>query len=352
MNESFWKNKKILITGHTGFKGSWLTIWLKKLGADITGFSKSVPTNPSLFEIANIENDIKSVIGDIQNYEFLKETISKCEPEIVFHMAAQSLVIKSYSNPIDTFSTNVMGTVNLLYAIKETKKPKIVVNVTSDKCYENNESLEGYNEDDPMGGYDPYSSSKGCAELITKSFRKSFFSSNSENNIGLASVRAGNVIGGGDWAENRLIPDIIRAIKNKENVNIRNPNALRPWQHVLDPLNGYISLAEKLWDNQTKYSEGWNFGPEKNEVKPVSWIIEKFNDLWKNKINWIVVNDELHEANNLILNCEKAKSKLGWNLKINTETALKWTIEWYAKYFDGDDMKKITEEQITKFQNL
>ena len=352
MNESFWKNKKILITGHTGFKGSWLTIWLKKLGADITGFSKSVPTNPSLFETANIEKDIKSVVGDIQNYELLKETISKCEPEIIFHMAAQSLVIKSYSNPIETFSTNVMGTVNLLYAVKETKKPKIVINITSDKCYENNESLEGYTEDDPMGGYDPYSSSKGCAELITKSFRKSFFSSDHENNIGLASVRAGNVIGGGDWAENRLIPDIIRAIKNKENVKIRNPNALRPWQHVLDPLNGYISLAEKLWDDQKKHSEGWNFGPEKNEVKPVSWIIEEFNELWKNKINWVVGNNELHEANNLILNCQKAKSRLGWNSKINTETALKMTIEWYTKYFDGKNMREVTEEQIIEFQKL
>ena len=352
MNQSFWKNKKILITGHTGFKGSWLTIWLKKLGADITGFSKSVPTNPSLFETANIEKDIKSVVGNIQNYELLKETISKCEPEIIFHMAAQSLVIKSYSNPIETFSTNVMGTVNLLYAVKETKKAKIVINITSDKCYENNESLEGYSEEDPMGGHDPYSSSKGCAELITKSFRKSFFSSDHENNIGLASVRAGNVIGGGDWAENRLIPDIIRAIKNKENVKIRNPNALRPWQHVLDPLNGYISLAEKLWDDQKKHSEGWNFGPEKNEVKPVSWIIEEFNELWKNKINWVVGNNELHEANNLILNCQKAKSRLGWNSKINTETALKMTIEWYTKYFDGKNMREVTEEQIIEFQKL
>jgi CDP-glucose 4,6-dehydratase len=203
-----------------------------------------------------------------------------------------------------------------------------------------------------MGGYDPYSSSKGCAELITKSFRKSFFSSDHENNIGLASVRAGNVIGGGDWAENRLIPDIIRAIKNKENVKIRNPNALRPWQHVLDPLNGYISLAEKLWDDQKKHSEGWNFGPEKNEVKPVSWIIEEFNELWKNKINWVVGNNELHEANNLILNCQKAKSRLGWNSKINTETALKMTIEWYTKYFDGKNMREVTEEQIIEFQKL
>jgi len=352
MNENFWKNKKTLITGHTGFKGSWLTIWLKKLGADIIGFSKSIPTNPSLFKISNVENDIKSIIGDVQNYEFLKEIISKNEPEIVFHMAAQSLVIKSYSDPIETFSTNVMGTVNLLYAIKETKKTKVVVNITSDKCYENNESLEGYTEDDPMGGHDPYSCSKGCAELITKSFRNSFFSSNPENNVALSSVRAGNVLGGGDWAEDRLIPDIIRAIKNKESVKIRNPNATRPWQHVLDPLSGYINLAEKLWGNQTIYSEGWNFGPDENEVKPVSWVIEKFNELWKNKINWSIENNKLHETNNLILNCQKAKSKLGWNPKINTETALRWTIEWYEKYFDGEDMRKVTEEQITKFQDL
>jgi len=283
MNEKFWKNKKILITGHTGFKGSWLTIWLKKLGVDITGFSKSTPTKPSLFEIADVRNGIKSIEGDIKNYDFLKEVISKHEPEIIFHMAAQSLVIKSYSDPIETFSTNVMGTVNLLNAIKEIKKPRVVVNVTSDKCYENNESLEGYTEDDPMGGYDPYSSSKGCAELITKSFRNSFFSHNEKNEVAVSSVRAGNVLGGGDWAENRLIPDIIRAIKNKEIVNIRNPNSLRPWQHVLDPLNGYIQLAEKLVDNKLEYSEGWNFGPDKNEIKSVSWIIEKLMNYGKIK---------------------------------------------------------------------
>ncbi len=351
MNESFWKNKKILITGHTGFKGSWLTIWLKKLGADITGFSKSIPTNPSLFEIANVQKNIKSIVGDIQNYELLKETISKYEPEIIFHMAAQSLVIKSYSDPIETYATNVMGTVNLLYAVKETKKPKVVVNVTSDKCYENNESLEGYKEDDPMGGYDPYSSSKGCAELITKSFRNSFFNSDPENDVALASVRAGNVIGGGDWAQNRLIPDIIRAIKNKKSVKIRNPNALRPWQHVLDPLHGYIRLAEKLGSDKT-FSEGWNFGPDEKEVKPVSWIIEKFNEIWKDKINWEIENGEFHEADNLILNCQKAKTKLQWNSKINIDTALKLTIEWYEKYFDNENMRKITEEQIEKFQDF
>lgn len=352
MNQNFWKNKKILVTGHTGFKGSWLTIWLKKLGADVIGFSKSVPTIPSLYEISDVGKDIKSITGDVQDFEFLKKTINDYEPEIIFHMAAQSLVIKSYSDPIETFATNVMGTVNLLHATKETKKPKVVVNVTSDKCYENNESLEGYSENDPMGGHDPYSSSKGCAELITKSFRSSFFSSNDKNHTSLASVRAGNVLGGGDWAENRLVPDIIRAIENKKSVNIRNPNALRPWQHVLDPLHGYIILAEKLWNEQTKYSEGWNFGPEKNEIKPVSWIMEKFNEIWKNKIDWVIDQNELHEAKNLILNCQKAKAGLGWNSKIDIETTLKWTIEWYEKYFEGENMRKVTENQIEKFQNL
>ena len=352
MNPNFWNGKKVLITGHTGFKGSWLTIWLKKFGAEIIGFSESIPTNPSLFEISNVEKDVKSIIGNIRNYEFLKDTISTHKPEIIFHMAAQSLVIKSYLDPIETFSTNIMGTVNILNAVRETKNCEVIVNVTSDKCYENNESLEGYVEDDPMGGHDPYSSSKGCAELITKSFRSSFFSSNPENDVRLASVRAGNVIGGGDWAQNRLIPDIMRAIKNNESVRIRNPNALRPWQYVLDPLNGYINLVEKLWENKTGYSEGWNFGPEKNEVKSVSWIIEKMNQFWKNEIDWDVEKNELHESNNLILNCQKAKSKLGWNSKMNTDTAIKWTIEWYSKYFDGENMIEITEEQIEKFQKL
>lgn len=352
MNEEFWKNKKVLITGHTGFKGSWLTLWLNKLGANITGFSKSIPTNPSLFEILHIEKEIKSVLGDIQDYEFLKNVIDENKPEIIFHMAAQSLVMKSYSNPIDTFATNVIGTANLLYATKETNLPKVVVNVTSDKCYESNESLEGYSEDDPMGGHDPYSSSKGCAELVTKSFRRSFFEESSENDVRLASARAGNVIGGGDWAENRLVPDIVRAIKNKQDVKIRNPDGLRPWQHVLEPLNGYIGLAEKLWSDKTKYSEGWNFGPEKKEVKSVSWIIEKFNEFWENKIDWDIEKNDFHETNILILNCQKAKSKLGWSSKMSTEIAIRWTIRWYKKYFEGENMRKFTEEQITEFQNL
>lgn len=352
MNEKFWKNKKVLITGHTGFKGSWLSIWLKRTGAEVIGFSKSIPTIPSMYELTNIKDDIKSILGDIRNFELLKQTITKHNPDIVFHMAAQSLVFKSYLDPIETYSTNVMGTVNLLCAIKEVKEPKVIVNVTSDKCYENSGVSHGFIEEDPMGGYDPYSSSKGCAELITKSFRRSFFYSESKKTSALASVRAGNVLGGGDWAENRLVPDIIRGIKKNEIIKIRNPNALRPWQHVLDPLNGYIILAEKLWENSEKYAEAWNFGPDKNEMKSVSWIVKKFNEYWDKKIEWRIENAELHEEEKLILNCEKAKSRLNWNPKIDIENTLAWTIEWYKKNFNNEDMRKVTEEQITRFQKL
>ena len=352
MNKNFWKNKKVLITGNTGFKGSWLTIWLKKMNADIIGYSNSIPTNPSLFELAKLENEIESIVGDIKDYNLLKQVIEKYQPDIVFHMAAQSLVLQSYLDPIETYSTNVMGTVNILNAIREIKKTKVIVNVTSDKCYENNNSITGFTEGDPMGGHDPYSSSKGCAELITKSFRESFFGSNSKSNVALASVRAGNVIGGGDWAENRLIPDIIRGIKKEEKIKIRNPNAIRPWQHVLDPLSGYIHLAEKLWDDKKNYAEGWNFGPDEKEIKSVSWIIEKITELWDSEIEWGLENEIQYEANNLILNCQKAKTKLLWQPEINIETALKWTIEWYKRNFEGEDMKKVTEEQITRFESF
>jgi CDP-glucose 4,6-dehydratase len=353
MTVDFWKNKKVLVTGHTGFKGSWLTIWLKKLGAEVIGFSKSIPTNPNLFEIGNVENGIISIFGDVRDHERLKQVIIKHKPEIIFHLAAQSLVIKSYEDPIETYSTNIMGTVNLLDIIKENRESKVIINVTSDKCYENKETLEGYTENDPMGGYDPYSSSKGCAELITSSFRDSFFNSkDSRNNVALASVRAGNVIGGGDWAENRLIPDIIKGISNNNSVKIRNPSSLRPWQHVLDPLNGYMLLAEKMWDDKNKYAEGWNFGPDKSEIKPVSWIIERFDEMWKTQINWEIEKINLHEARHLILDCHKAKTKLGWQTKLNIEQALKWTIDWYKKNLDKTDMRKFTEEQITKFSDL
>lgn len=351
MNQKFWENKRVLITGHTGFKGSWLTVWLKKMGVSIVGISKSIPTNPSLFELAAVGEGIKSIFGDIRDYNFLKQIIDETKPEIIFHLAAQSLVKQSYLNPIETYSTNVMGTVNLLEAIKESNT-KVVVNVTSDKCYENNDSLKPFTEDDPMGGYDPYSSSKGCSELITQSFRDSFFYNNLERYISISTVRSGNVIGGGDWAEDRLIPDIFRGIKNKELIKIRNPDSIRPWQHVLEPLNGYIILAEKMWDKKQEFDGAWNFGPNEYDRKPVSWIIEKFSELCYSKINWSIEKEELHESKILTLNCDKAKSKLDWYPKLKIENAIELTINWYEGYFQNKNMKEITESQINEFEKM
>lgn len=355
MDSSFWKNKKVLLTGHTGFKGSWMSLWLQQMGSKVVGFSKFIPTKPSLFDLAKVENNMTSITGDINDLNQIKQTIEKFEPEIVIHMAAQSLVRKSYENPVETFSTNVMGTVNLFEAIRTTGKSRVIINVTSDKCYENKDNKTNFKEDDPMGGYDPYSNSKGCAELVTSSFRNSFFNVDKydEHKVSLASVRAGNVIGGGDWAEDRLIPDIMRAIMKNQPVKIRNPNATRPWQFVLEPLEGYLLLAEKLWDNGQKYSESWNFGPNKNDIKPVSWILQRFSELWDRPINSeIEQHEQPHEANNLSLDCAKAKAKLGWSPKTGIDSALKFTVEWYRQYMSGKDLRMFTEEQIKQFTLL
>ena len=271
MDSNFWKNKKVLLTGHTGFKGSWLSLWLQKLQVDLIGFSKSIPTQPSLFELADVGKNMTSIMKDIRNIQDISDTVKEHKPDIVIHMAAQSLVQKSYEDPLETFSTNIMGTINVLEALRKTSEKCVVINVTSDKCYENQELARGYNENDPMGGFDPYSSSKGCAELITSSFRNSFFTnSNLEKpDISLASVRAGNVIGGGDWAENRIVPDIIKGIIHKKTIKIRNPDAVRQWQYLLEPLRGYLELAEKLWKDKSEYAESWNFGPDDDDIKPV-----------------------------------------------------------------------------------
>ena len=352
MDSNFWKNKKVLLTGHTGFKGSWLSLWLQKLGVELVGFSKSIPTQPSLFELADVGKNMTSIMEDITNIERITNVIKQHNPEIIIHMAAQSLVHKSYDQPLETFSTNIMGTVNLLEAIRNTSKKCVVINVTSDKCYENQELSRGYKENDPMGGYDPYSSSKGCTELITASFRNSFFK-NSENkdfDISIASVRAGNVIGGGDWADNRIIPDIMRGILNKEIIKIRNPTAVRPWQHVLEPLRGYLELAEKLWNSESEYAESWNFGPDDEDIKPVSWIVKEIIEMWGGNIQ--VDNDNLgfkHETNFLKLDCSKAKSKLKWNPKIKLEKGLQLTVEWYKQYEQKKELKEFTENQIEEY---
>ena len=355
MNKDFWNKKKILLTGHTGFKGSWLSLWLQKLNANIIGFSKSIPTNPSLFQLTNIEDGMTSIIGDVCDYDKLEEVVKEYKPEIVIHMAAQAILRESYNNPVETYATNVMGTVNLLESIRKIGNVKVILNVTTDKCYEPNELSKGHIETDRIGGYDPYSNSKACSELVTASFRDSFFNPKEyhKHGISLASCRAGNVIGGGDWAKDRLIPDIMKGILNNETIKIRNPNSIRPWQHVLDPLNGYLILVEKLWSSGSEFSEGWNFGPEENNEKPVKWIVERLTKQWSKDIKWDIDNNiNLHEENYLRLNCIKANSRLGWMSKLNLEEGLEWIIEWYRQYEENNDMREITEQQIEKFQKL
>jgi CDP-glucose 4,6-dehydratase len=352
MNSQFWKGKKVLLTGHTGFKGSWLSLWLQKLGSDLIGFSNSIPTKPSLFELANVQDGMNSIMGDVCDLNHLKRVISEYQPEIVFHMAAQSLVHESYKNPVETYATNVMGTINLFEAIRTEGNVHAIVNITSDKCYENKGGIQAYKETDPMGGYDPYSSSKGCAEIATSSFRNSFFNpaEYEKHKVALASVRAGNVIGGGDWSPYRLIPDIVRGIIESHTVKIRNPDSIRPWQYVMDPLNGYLILAEKLWENGPKYMGGWNFGPNDNNTKPVSWIVEKISQFYGKDFIWQLTDENFkHEATYLKLDCSKAKEKLGWYTKMNLELALSWTIEWYKQYKQNDDIRYFTEKQIENF---
>ena len=353
MNKEFWNNKKVLLTGHTGFKGSWLSLWLQKLNANVIGFSKSIPTNPSLFELANVKNGMTSITGNICDYDKLEGVIKEYKPEIVIHMAAQAILRESYSNPIETYSTNVMGTVNLLESIKKIDNVKVILNVTTDKCYEPNESSKGYVETDRLGGYDPYSNSKACSELVTSSFRNSFFNPKEfdQHGVSLASCRAGNVIGGGDWGKNRLIPDIMRGILNNETIKIRNPNSTKPWQHVLDPLNGYLTLIEKSWSSGYEFSEGWNFGPLENDEKTVKWIVEKLIGQYSKDIE-LDLNNNLHEENYLRLNCTKANSRLGWIPKLNLEQGLEWIIEWYNQYEQNKDIREVSEQQIEKFQKL
>jgi CDP-glucose 4,6-dehydratase len=340
MSESnFWKNKKVFITGHTGFKGSWMSIWLNMLGANVKGYSLQPPSKPSLFEEANVSSLLNSEINDIRSYNELNKSIQGFAPEIVFHMAAQPLVRVSYRYPLETYETNVMGTANLLQACCNLDSVKAVINITTDKCYENIEEDIGYKETDKMGGSDPYSSSKGCAELVTAAYRQSFYKN---KDIGLASVRAGNVIGGGDWAEDRLIPDILKAFESNKPVVIRNPNATRPWQHVLEPLSGYILLAEKLHNNPIEFSDGWNFGPNFEDAKPVGTIVSILSDLWPNSSWQLDKSDNPHEANLLKLDISKAKSKLSWspvwNLEKSLEKIVQWQKSWSLKTNNAHDL--------------
>lgn len=353
LNPIFWRGKRVLVTGHTGFKGGWLSLWLQSMGATVVGYALAPPTKPSLFEIAEVGKGLLSIIGDIRDLAELQATFAEYQPEIVIHLAAQPLVRHSYQNPVDTYSTNVMGTVHLLEAVRRTPGVKVVVNITSDKCYENREWVWGYRENETMGGYDPYSNSKGCAELVSSAYRSSFFNASyhRQHGVALATVRAGNVIGGGDWAQDRLIPDILRAFEYGKLLNIRNPHAIRPWQHVLEPLRGYITLAERLYEQGAMYAEGWNFGPNDEDVKPVGWIVEQMAAIWGGNVQWQIDADEhSHEANYLKLDISKARSRLNWYPALRLEDALKLIVEWFNQYGAGADMRKYTLAQIHAYQ--
>lgn len=356
VNRDFWKGKKVLITGHTGFKGSWLCMLLDTLGAKISGYALDPPTEPSLYKLCNIDSFVNSTIADIRDFETLLKKIEYEEPEIIIHMAAQPLVKLSYSDPVLTYQTNIMGSINILEAVRisQSKSVRVVLNVTTDKCYENKEWLWAYRENEPLGGYDPYSSSKACSELVTSAYRNSFFNPDKypDHKIAIATARAGNVIGGGDWASDRLIPDIVRSILCNKAVIIRNPNSIRPWQYVLEPLTGYLKLSENLYQNGSKFSESWNFGPNDNDAKTVRWIVEKFCTSWGGNATYELDNGiHNHEATYLKLDCSNAKSRLNWHPQWDLNKAIDSIIKFTKAYARCDDMKDFSYTQISEYLN-
>jgi CDP-glucose 4,6-dehydratase len=356
LDDSFWKGKKVLITGHTGFKGSWLSMWLNRLGAKVIGYALSPPTENNLFELCNLEEVSRTVFGDIRDYEKLYKLMLEANPDIVIHMAAQPLVKNSYHNPLDTYEINIMGTVNLLEAVRkvteEKKTIKAVINVTSDKCYENKEWERGYRETDRLGGYDPYSNSKACSEFVTASYRDSFFNPKtySMHGVALASARAGNVIGGGDFSSNRLVPDCIRALLKNEVIVIRNPRSIRPWQHVLEPLSGYLLLAQKLYQEGTVFAGSWNFGPLEQDTREVEWVVNRICQKWGHSVSFEVDNsNSVHEARNLKLDCSKANRELGWIPNWSLEHAIDKVLEWTKAYKEQQSLQDLCLKQIEDY---
>jgi CDP-glucose 4,6-dehydratase len=349
VDPGFWRERRVLLTGHTGFKGAWLSLWLQSLGARVTGFANGVPTQPSLYELAKVEEGMEGIVGDVRDPEAVAAAVAAANPEVVIHMAAQSLVRRSFAEPRQTYEINVMGTVNVLDAVRmHGSDVRAVVNVTSDKCYENREWEWGYREDEPMGGFDPYSSSKGCSELVTEAFRRSFFSDPAGPR--LASARAGNVIGGGDWGAERLVPDIMRAAVAGEHVRVRNPNSIRPWQHVLNPLSGYLVLAQALWE-EPELAEGWNFGPTDEDARPVGWIVQRIAARWPEDLRSIEDDSpHPHEARYLKLDSSKARARLGWRQGLDLEGTLVSIVDWYSELRSGADMRAVTLGQIEAFQ--
>ncbi|AUT70302.1 CDP-glucose 4,6-dehydratase [Paraburkholderia hospita] len=352
MTASFWRGKRVFLTGHTGFKGGWLTLWLQSMGAHVTGYAHAPDPEPNLYTCARIGEDMDSLIGDIRDAAGLHHALKDSAAEIVIHMAAQPLVRQSYVTPVETYETNVMGTVNLLEAIRQSDKVRATVIVTTDKCYENREWEWGYRENEAMGGYDPYSSSKACAELVTSAYRNSFFNPAQfeRHRVAIGSARAGNVIGGGDWAADRLIPDIVRAISRGEPVKVRSPHAIRPWQHVLEPLAGYLLLAERLFVDGPRFDGAWNFGPFDSDARPVEFIVDEMVRHWGDGANWTLDTDlHPHEATYLKLDCSKARTRLGWQPRWNLSLALEHIVSWYKAEARAEDMRAYSLSQIDRF---
>jgi CDP-glucose 4,6-dehydratase len=354
LNIDFWKGKRVLVTGHTGFKGSWLCLWLNHLGAHVTGYALPPPSDPSLFEMARVGELIDSHIGDVTRLASLESVVTAAQPEIVIHMAAQSLVRYSYDQPVETFATNVLGCVHLLDSVRRTPSVHAVVVVTSDKCYFNEEWVWGYREDSRLGGHDPYSASKGCAELVVTAYQNSFFSAGrNPGGAAVGSARAGNVIGGGDWALDRLVPDILRSLLKNQPTVIRNPQATRPWQHVLEPLHGYLMLAERLFADGHRFASGWNFGPPEESERTVGWIIERLYGLWGVGFEWERdQNPGPPESTFLKLDASKARAELAWRPKLDLNTTLAWIVDWTRRYQAGDDMRKTSVADIERFMNI
>ena len=347
VNPAFWRGRRVFLTGHTGFKGSWLSLWLQSLGAEVHGYALSPETTPALFEVADVARGMHSTLGDVRDYATLHAAMAAARPEIVLHLAAQPLVPLSYEAPVDTFATNVMGTVHLLDACRRVPGIRAVVVVSSDKCYENREQPQGYRESDPMGGHDPYSASKGCTELVVASYRRSFLAA---QGIPVASARAGNVIGGGDWTPSRLVPDVLAAFAAGNPVTLRNPGAIRPWQHVLEPLSGYLLLAQRLVESGPAVAEGWNFGPDDSDAKTVAWVVERLAEGWGPDARWAVADTpQVHEAHTLRLDCSKAHDRLDWRPRWHAGEAVARSLAWHRAWRSGADMQRYTLDEIVGF---
>lgn len=355
LNRTFWSGRRVLLTGHTGFKGSWLALWLEALGADVTGYALEPPTEPSLYHEAGVERGLRSIIADIRDYDRLKAAIAASRPEVILHLAAQSVVKRGYADPIETYGSNVMGTVHLFEAVRTLGTGCAIVNITSDKCYAHRSSGAPYREDDPMGGDDPYSNSKGCAELVTTSFRQSYFAPDSlaRHGVALASARAGNAIGGGDWTADQLIPDLIRAFMAERPCLIRSPGGIRPWQFLLEPLRGYLMLAERLVGQGAEFASGWNFGPVDSDAKPVSWIADRLQQSWGGSARWSRdAGAHPAEAAELRLDASKAAASLGWRPAIGLDVTLDWIVQWYRGWAAGEDARSLTQGQISRYEQL